>query len=262
MDNLGHAYHSHNVFEEIKSYSDFYSSLGISVFTFVSGGTRTLGNIDSYMYTSAEGTLESIGSLLMNGRINDAYALVRKYFDSTVMSVYVNLYLQDHFGIENFLVEKINQWVEGKESLPEYRVMSQYIRKSQKAKAVSEILFSDKRYKELRARCNDHTHYNFYKAVLLNDRNLYLKNREKLLDQLSHDIRDIFIYHISFVFLLNGHYMMSSDYVDAMECGATPEDDSQYWVAPFVQQAFSEVLSRHRSDVAAVIKANSFMKIE
>jgi hypothetical protein len=214
------------------------------------------------MYTSAEGTLESIGSVLRNGRVNDAYALVRKYFDSTVMSVYVNLYLQDHFGIENFVVEKIADWVEGKESLPEYRVMSQYIRASQKAKSVSEILFSDDRYKKIRERCNNHTHYNFYKAVLLNDSNLYLKNRGKLLDQLSHDVRDIFIYHIAFVFFLNGHYMMSSDYVDAMECGMTPEEDSQYWVASFVQRAFSEVLSAHRNDVAVVIKDNSCMQIE
>ena len=59
------------------------------------------------MFTSIRGTFESIRLILKNGMINDAYALLRKYFDSAVINIYTNLYLEDHLSIENFIVDKI-----------------------------------------------------------------------------------------------------------------------------------------------------------
>ena len=50
------------------------------------------------------------------------------------------------------------------------------------------------------------------------------------------DILDMFILHISYTFFVNFHYMMSSDYLDALELGMQPEDNSQYWVAPFCSE--------------------------
>ena len=37
--------------------------------------------------------------------------------------------------------------------------------------------------------------------------------------------------------------MMSSDYLDALECNMQPEADSQYWVAPFVQEIFDDIVT-------------------
>ena len=96
--------------------------------------------------------------------------------------------------------------------------------------------------KRLRDRCNDHTHYNFYRNVLLNDKEILLEGRRKALEEFSNDLRDVLILHVSYMFFANGHYMMSSDYVDCLECGMTPEPDSQYWVAPFVQEIFDQTL--------------------
>ena len=59
-----------------------------------------------------------------------------------------------------------------------------------------------------------------------------------------------------------GHPLSSSDYLDSLECGVTPEPDSQYWVAPFVQKVFDEVLTRFRPDVANRIKEHSVMQLE
>ena len=61
---------------------------------------------------------------------------------------------------------------------------------------------------------------------------------------------------------MNGHYMMSSDYVDCLECGMTPEADSQYWVAPFVQAMFDEVLNVRRPDVCAAIRSDTSMHLK
>ncbi|HHT9106816.1 MAG TPA: hypothetical protein ACFYD7_13240 [Candidatus Wujingus californicus] len=194
--------------------------------------------------------------------MNDSYALLRKYYDSTIINVYYNLYLNEHFSIDNFVVKKIDNWLKGKEKLPEYRVMSQYIKSSKKLSKITELLDKDKRYKEIRDRCNDHTHYNFYQTVLLNDNEIYLKNRLESLNTFSRDLENIFVLHFSYLFYLNDHYMTSSDYVDSLDCGLTPEEGSQYFVAPFVQKIFDSVIKKNRMDLAEEIKSKSSMKLE
>ena len=255
------AYQEHRVFAELQQYMKFYEHLATSVFSFATLGTKAIGNIDTYVYSSMQGTIDSIKTILLAGRINDAYALLRKYYDSTIINVYSNLYLHDNFSIENFVVQKITNWLQGKETLPEYRVMSRYIKASPTLKPITAVFGVDDRYKHLRERCNDHTHYNFFRHAMLNDDRVHIKDRDWWLDRFSEDARDIFIQHIGYIFYLNDHYMMSSDHLDALECGMEPEEDSQYWVAPFIQEVFDEVITPRRPDVTYAIKMNSAMQL-
>lgn len=255
------AYQQHRVFTELQRYTDFYEQLAMSVFSFVSTGTKALVNIDTYTYSSMQGTLDSIRTILLAGRINDAYALLRKFHDSAVINIYANLYLSDHFSIDNFIVEKIQHWLAGKEKLPEYRIISQYIRGSEKLKPITDILQADERYKRIRNRCNDHTHYNFYQHVMLNDSEVHISSRVQWLDAFANDVCDLFILHLGYTFLLNDHYMVSSDHLDALDCGIQPEENSQYWVAPFVQAAFDEIVTPRRLDITATIKRCSAMQL-
>lgn len=255
------AYQEHHVFSELQQYMEFYEQFAMSVFSFATMGTKAICNIDTYVYSSMQGTVESMRTILLTGRINDAYALLRKYYDSAVINVYSNLYLKNNFSIDNFIVENINNWLQGKKKLPEYRVMSQYIRSSEVLKPINDVFGVDDRYKRLRDRCNDHTHYNFYRYAMLNDREINIENRGWWLDRFSADARDIFVLHLGYIFFLNDHYLMSSDHLDALECGIQPEDDSQYWVAPFIQEVFDKVITPRRPDVTATIKNNSSMQI-
>lgn len=252
---------THHVFSELGRYVAFYESLAHSVFQFVTGGTSAICNIDSYVFSSIQGTLTSIRTILRDGRINDAYALLRKFYDSAIIMIYTNLYLEEHYSIENFIVKQIDNWVKGKDRLPEYRVMSEYIRKSLRVAPITQLLFPDSHYKRLRDRCNDHTHYNFFHNVLLNDPEICLLNRGKALDDFARDVRDVVILHAAYLFVAKQHYMASSDYIDSLECGLTPEPGSQYWVAPFVQDLFDEVIVRHRPDVAATVKEHIIMDL-
>jgi hypothetical protein len=254
-------YQNHPVFSELDRHITFYKQLAQSVFSWVSLGTGAACNIDSYVFSSIQGTLTSIRAILRDGRINDAYALLRKYYDSAIINIYSNLYLQDHFSVENFVVKQIDNWRKGKTRLPEYRIMAQYIRSSSRVTPITAVLFADDRYKRLRDRCNDHTHYNFYRNVLLNDSEIALPGRGLALDQFSTDARDVLILHVAYLFCANGHYMMSSDYRDSIECGMIPEPDSQYWVAPFVQDVFDQTVAKHRPDVAATIREHTSMHL-
>lgn len=187
---------------------------------------------------------------------------MRKYYDSTIINIYTNLYLSDNFSIENFVVEKIEDWRSGKKQLPKYRVISQYIKDSPKLKPITDLLEKDRKYKKVRERCNDHTHYNYYHNLLLNDNQIYNELRVKSLDRFSSDLSAIFVQHFSYLFYLNDHFMSSSDYVDSLDMGITPEPDSQYLVAPFIQDVFDKWIKPNRPDVAEEIKSKTCMKLE
>lgn len=129
-------------------------------------GTRTILNFDTYIYTPIQGIVDSIAEILSKGRINDAYALLRKYYDSTMINIYTNLYLMDNFRIENLIVEKIDKWIQGTETILEYRVISKYIKDSARLASINKLLKRDDRYKKIRDRCSDNTHYDLYRNVL------------------------------------------------------------------------------------------------
>lgn len=264
---LNKNYLEHNVFGQLSEYADFYRSLSNSTMGWISQGTGYALNIDTYIFSSMQGTLESIHDILFKGRISDSYALLRKYYDSTIINLYSNLYLNDNFSIDNFIVDKINNWVKGKETIPSFGVVSEYIIKSQKVAEITQLIYKNGAFKgssfeELRKRCNDHTHYLYYHNLLSNDNEIYLQNRLSTLDSFSTDLKDILILHLSYLFYLNDHYLMSSDYVDSLDCGLAPEEDSQYWVAPFIQKAFDNIIKANRPDIAEIIKGKTAMKLE
>lgn len=261
MDVNDDRYRDHRVFSELGHYADFYGSMAVSAFGFASTGTTAIYNFDSRFYSSIQGTLESICSILRSRRINDAYALLRKYHDSVIINVFSNLYVQDQVSIENLIVAKIDNWLRGTEQLPEYRMMSRYIHSSGRVAPITRLLYADDRYKRIRDRCNSHMHYNFFGNALLNDNEIHFDARLKVLDTFSSDTGDLFILHLAYMFFLNEHYMTSSDYVDALDCGIAPETDSQHWVAPFVQAVFDDIVANRRPDVVATIKEYTCMHL-
>ena len=255
-------YLEHRVFRQIETYSEFYKDLSSSIFGFISTGTRSILNIDSYLFSSVHGTLESIKDIMVKGRINDSYALLRKYYDSIIINVYSILYLKNNFSLEKFVAEKIDNWLHGIEKLPRYKEMNDYIKSSKQLSKVNILLEKDNIYTKIRERCNDHTHYNFYYYVLLNDNEIYIKNRLAYLDYFSTDLLNLFIMHFSYLFTLNEHYMTSSEYIDALDSGLTPAEGSQYYVAPFIQNIFDTVIKKYRDDLATEIKENTSMMLE
>ena len=90
---LGKNYLEHWVFGQLTEYADFFRSLSDTTMGFVSSGSYSVTNINTYVFTSIQGTLESIHDILYKGRINDSYPLLRKYYDSAIINIYTNLYV-------------------------------------------------------------------------------------------------------------------------------------------------------------------------
>jgi len=261
---LGGEYKNHKVFKKINELIQFYDSLSFNVMSFCTSGTSAITNIDTYLFSSLKGTLESIHDILIKGRINDSYTLLRKYYDATIIDVYVILYLDDHINVDNLIVKEVDDWIKGNKN-PNFlksRVVFKYIKDSDKVSVINELLNIDKRYDSIRVRCNDQTHYNLYWNLLLNDNEVYIKNRIQYLNTFEEDLDSIFILHFAYLFYINDHYMCSSDYRDSLEMGYEPDEDSQYWVASFVQNIFNEIIKIKRPDIAAAIKAKTIMNLE
>lgn len=255
-------YSNHSVFEKLLKYAEFYNDLSDSIIGFASLGVYSYVNIDTYVYRSISGTLESIRNTLLKGRVSDAYALLRKYYDAAIINVYINLYLIENFTEENLIVEKIEKWRRGLETLPDTRSINNYIEKSEKTRRIYHLLHKDNRYSELRKRCNDNTHYNFYYNILLNDNTYNYGETEQRLNDFESDLENILILHLSYLFYIKEYYMMSSDYVDSLDIGVTPEPNSQYFVAPFIQEIFDTVIKKNRMDLVTEIKKKTSMLLE
>lgn len=256
-------YREHPVFSDLDRYVSFYDRFSMSIMGFMTLGTRAIGNIDTYVYSSIQGTLESVKLILETGRIGDAFALLRKYHDSVTLNLYTNLYLQENHSFEKMIVQEVVDWINSRKKLPHdtYRTMSEYIEKSNQLKNMFKVIYGDSNYRDTRTRCNDHMHYNFFENVLINDNQIHSQKRLQSLDHFRNDLENIFILHLSCVFYLNSHYMISSDYTDALDIGMEPEPDSQYWVAPFIQKVFTEVIEAKRPDVATLIKNSTSMQL-
>lgn len=270
-DRLGNAYNKHFVFEQLKSYSDFYDLLSDSKFEETIHGIRPeIRGFHMAQYLSIKGTIDSIKDILSKGRINDAYALLRKYYDGTMTNIYVDLYLEENyqmenilkenFSIEDLMVKKIDNWTTGMEPLPEYRVINNYIINSPKSSGLYQVIHKDDRYKRIRERCNDNTHYNYFYNMLRND-SIDNPNRVKYLEIFAGDIEALFIQHIAYIFYLDNCTMRSSNYTDCMMMGIEPEEGSEYWVASYVQEIFDTVIKPKRYDIAKVIKENTMMDL-
>lgn len=261
---LTQEYKEHKIFKELEEYSKFYNSLGFSTFLWYQKGTEDITNFDNYIFSSMKGTIESISLILNHGKINDAFSLTRKYYDNVIINIYAILYLEDNHSIDNFIVDKINNWVKNKEKLPTYKEMSNYIRSSERLKGINNILFKGTYYKNMRQRLNDHTHYNYFQYMFYNDNEMgdLKNNRITFLEQLSIDIRNIFILHLTLLFTIKDNYMMSSDYTDYLDFGVNPPENSQYWVAQFIQDIFNNVIKKYRNDLFEEIKKSTYMEIQ
>ncbi len=66
---------NHIVFYEIDCFRDFYDNLSTSCLSIVPTGAPGATNYASYIYQSLRGNLNSIGLLLKEGQLTDAFTL-------------------------------------------------------------------------------------------------------------------------------------------------------------------------------------------
>lgn len=92
---------------------------------------------------------------------------------------------------------------------------------------------------------DDSVHSNRFKLMLLNCNTVYIEDRVRHLKNCEVMLNQLFLIHLSFIFHLNSHYLMASDYMNHMEMGMTPPEGSENWIASFAQDAFDKIIKPH-----------------
>lgn len=255
-------YQSHKVFKLLDTLIEFYNAVYMLGPDFITNGVMSgLLNIDHVVCGSLAGTLDSVKVVLKHGRVNDAYSLVRKYHDGIIAGTYINVYIAEKYSLDNFVVEMIQKWVNNKQKLPSSEKMLDVIRKYQPLEELEKLFDFDGLYYRIRRLSNGNTHYNKLYYLWLNNNMIYNPNRVKELDNIHTCILHLFILHFAYMYSLNPEYMMSSDYVDALDLGMKPEEGSQYWVATYVSKVFEEIVLPKRPDIAEYMRNNTEMQL-
>ena len=172
-------YLDHCVFVELKRYMDFYEKLHQSTNQFEKKGSFFKFNTDSILFLSIHHTLDSILTVLRKERINDAYYLLRKYHDLSVISIYIDRNLEKEFAnwleensdLEDLKNSKYSNWIKNsKNRLPNYSDMIKILKSDDTLKQLNDLLLVPKAecYEQIRRHCNDHVHFNTFDSVLLN----------------------------------------------------------------------------------------------
>lgn len=90
-------YQKHHVFDEIGQMMDYYEGVSDTCYSFMPHGTRGIVNYASYVFMSIERTLDSVNMLPKEGHVSDAFVLIRKYIDTVLVEIYIDVVRKEKF---------------------------------------------------------------------------------------------------------------------------------------------------------------------
>lgn len=272
---LGAEYYNHKIFNFLEDSFDFYDFLTDSCCNMADGCLITgKFSVNSNIYSSMQGTIESIKILTYAGRLNDAFALVRKYEDAVYVDLYTNILVEkdeqkiisSEEDIKNIWDNSIvRKWTLQKKKLWKISDLNTIQAKIKKVDStLGNLLEETEKESKNREQCNNNVHYNSWKNFAINDY-CYLKRSGegiRLLNELYGIILKIFVIHFSYTYIQKFPIFGSSDYVDCLELDIEPEKDSQYWVASIVQDVFDKYIKTEYKEVANYLINKGLMNLE
>lgn len=217
--------------------------------------------------TASELTAGSIISCCESGCMADAYSLLRKYRDDLFFYLYIAVYdscnkIDGKSPAVDQMEANIERWI--KNDLDDLHIgtVLQAIGQSSRVRNAVQKYKLKSYFDTLNKRLNDYVHSN---GVAFYNRNVNAyqgKTLQKQLEALLKDMRSITITFLFLLALISPLSIMSTDYVDYLDCNETPPEDSQYWVAPFVTKFFKANLDLINDSCMKYLKDNTLMVFE
>lgn len=256
---------------EMRAVEKFLSDFGFLSFgrDFVLCGKYTFSL--QMISTAFELTAGSINSCCESGCIADTYSLMRKYRDDLFFYLYIVVYdscnkIEGKSPVTDQMESNIERWI--KNDLDDLHIgtVLQAIGQSSRVRDAVRKYNLKSYFDALRDRLNNYVHSNgvsFYNRNVNRNVNAYQgKTLQKQLQSLLTDLRSITIAFLFLLTLCSPLSIMSTDYVDCLDCNMTPPDGSQYWVAPFVTAFFKSNLDLIDESCMKYLQNNTLMKFE
>ena len=215
--------------------------------------------------TSFEFTVGSIIACCESGCIADAFSLLRKYRDDMFFYLYIVVYeTYKKSGCETHTTEKmekdIKRWINNDLEKLKISDVLTTIGQSPRVKDAVEKYKLQSHFDDLGKKLNDYVHSN---GISFYNQNINAYQGEELHNQMNAVLKDLRFITVSFLFLLTlclPLSIMSTDYIDYLDCGMMPPNGSQYWVAPFVTDFFKNNAILIDENCMNFLRDNSFME--
>lgn len=112
-------------------------------------------------------------------------------------------------------------------------------------------------WEDIRKKLNDYTHNNgryYTQHNLMSINSPDIKNNfEEIISRLDF----ITAFFLVLLILIDPIMIGSTDYIDCLDCSLTPPEDSQYQIAPFVQEFIDEYINKLNPDLKLFLKNNN-----
>lgn len=251
---------------ELKAIEEFLGSFGFLTFSrdFVFGvsGQNTILFSQNSIMTSLELTMGNMIACCKSGCIADANTLLRKYRDDLFFYLYISVYksLDVNSSKSKSMATKIVKWLNDElRNLFIKDVLKEIAAAPQLTEAISRYGLNES-FKEMGNHLNDYVHSN--------GRAYYNRNINAYRDgELVAELRKLVDYArymtVTFLLLLifcSPLSVMSEDYIDCLELHTNPPENSQYWVAPFVEHFIKENISLIDTNCLNYLRENTMMQ--
>lgn len=198
------------------------------------------------------------------GCVADANTLLRKYRDDLFFYLYV--IVSNSLGLESAqvrsMIEKIEKW--SRNELKDFQI-SQVLKEIATAPQLKDIVIKynlKASFKTIGDTLNNYVHSNgcaYYNRKYTD----YLSDGS-LIDELKvleNKARYMTVVFVVLLFLCSPVSVMGEDYIDYLDFNETPPENSQYWVAPFIEQFVKQNISLIDPNCLEYLRENTEMRI-
>ena len=212
---------------------------------------------------SLELTMGSIFSCCKSASLADAYTLLRKYRDDLFFYLYISVYKDMEMESEKSksMALHITKWYNN--NLSDFKISQilKSISESSRLKdAIAKYKLKDS-FNKIGENLNNYVHSNgraYYNRRYVD----YLMGKSLIseLEKLESCARYITIVFLLLLIMCSPGSVMSTDYIDCLDLNETPPKDSQYWVAPFVEQFVKQNIPLIDSNCLEYLRENTSMQ--
>lgn len=227
---------------------------------------RPLFSVNSVL-SSLAFTVGSIISCCESGCLADANTLLRKYRDDLFFYLYLivydrNKYEESGSAIIKEMEKYIDSWSKNCLDNLQISVVLKTIAYFPEMRDTIKKYKLEIFFKSISKRLNNYVHSNG-----LNYYNRFIavpgfSDVQKEMGLILTDMRYITVAFLFLLTLCSPIMIMSSDYVDSLELGFDPPENSQYWVAPFIEEFFKNNLNLIDRSCLDYLRENTSMEFE